>query len=93
MCVWGGGVYTTIYSTFSPCLKIHTISQWVAAQIPSLPHRGYEEAYKVWYGKDMMNELETKMGITSATYSIYQVGEMVHLPSVLHVSIHLTFKW
>ena len=56
-------------------LQIHTVSQWVAAQIPNLPHRGYEEAYKVWYGKDMMNELEAHMGITSATYNIYKVRD------------------
>ena len=74
-----------------PCLQVHSISQWVAAQIPTLPHRGYEEAYKVWYGKNMMSELETRMGITAATYNIYRVRSCVVL--LMLALVLLTVKW
>ena len=78
-------------STYPPlCLQVHSISQWVATQIPTLPHRGYEEAYKIWYGKDMMSELETRMGITAATFSIYKVRVSAQL---MLVFVPLTFKW
>ena len=82
-------VCTTIHIS-STCHQVHSISQWVAAQIPTLPHRGYEEAYKIWYGKDMMSELETRMGITAATYSIYKVRVSALL---MLVFVPLTFKW
>ena len=87
MCLCGcmGGMFPTL-PVFSIHTQVHTVSQWVATQVPNLPHRGYEQAYKVWYGKDMMNELETQMGITEAAYNIYKVRDVMLLRGTISIA-------
>ena len=57
----------------SPSTQVHSVSKWISSQIPNLSHRGYESSCQIWYGNEMMNKLEMRMGITSETYGMYRV--------------------
>ena len=73
------------------CIQVHSVSRWISTQIPHLPHRGYEKSYKIWYGKEITNEMKTAMGITPSTYTIYMVGTQSVLGCVcVRVYVHST---